>query len=475
MSILTINHLHQNYIMSDKYKLWKRGGYANIFKYNNNLIKVLPKFELYEEDYDLDCNNDNCIITNNSHTINNSSIIEAFISRYLPKNSHFIYFKTIYSSDSNIYISQSYKGLNLNEWKKCYSREHIIKTLPDIISQLLSICIFLELHGIFYTDLKLCNLLWDGNKLYLIDYNCISFQILYKNNLSRTDAVGTWMYAAPELILTSKISKYSSVWSIGMIICELLDDYPINTIYYPKYNTIINDKSNWNNIYNNIYASESKNNTAFINSYKNIPYPWNRWVRKMICWVPKNRISKVELLHEINNLFNLIPIQITYTPKTYAYPYHNKYNNQLREKFIKMIYDYSKPIEQEYKVCNAIYIWDSYSSQIHSNNETLALVAAWNIVSIILNEYTYDDVENEYLCELFSIDNYEDVYKYIWKICEFCDWNLYQKSTDIFIYEYNGNINWDNFLKFYSSYTKPYCSYSLFFDFVNITPSYLKK
>lgn len=462
MSIINITHLHQNYILSDKYKLWKKGGYANIYKYNNNIIKVLPKFELYENDYNIECINDECIITENTHTIDNATITEAFISSYLPKNSYFINCKTIYSSNSEIFISQTYKGLNLNEWKKCNSLEHIIKTLPDIISQLLSICIFLELHGIFYTDLKLCNLIWDGNKLYLIDYNCISLQMLYKNKLSRTDAVGTWMYAAPELILTSKISKYSSVWSIGMIICELLDEYPIKSLYYPKYNISKNDKNNWKYIYSNIYSNENKNNTAFINSFKNIPFPWLKWIKKMLCWVPKNRISKVELLHEINSLFNLIPIQITYIPRTYATPYNNK---NIRSELIKMIYDYSKPINQEYKVCNTIYIWDSYSSQIHANNEKLVLCAAWNIASIIVNEYTYDDVENEYICELFSIDNYDEVYKYIWKICEFCEWNLYQKSTDIFLYEYYGYVDWEKFIKFYTEYSKPYCSYSLFCDF----------
>lgn len=464
MNILDINHLHQGYNIPDKYKLWKRGGYASIYKHNNNILKVLPKYELYDNEDDEE---------NFEYTLNTTSLTEAVISTYLPRNSYFINCKTIYTSDRKIIISQTYKGITLNDLKNNSSDEYILKCLPIIISHLLNICIFLEIHGIFYSDIKLCNLLWDGEKLYLIDYNCISFQILYNNKLIRTKSVGTWMYASPELIFSSKLCKKSTVWSIGMIICELLNDYPINNVYYPKYNTLINTQQNWDYILSKIYSNERKNNTAFINSYKHIPSPWIKWVKKMICWNPNNRISKIELLHEINIMFNLTPIQIVYNPTVFAYPYNN---TKSRRELIDLIYNYAVSTNQVYKVCNTIYIFDSYSSQIHLNNENKCLCAAWNIASIFVNEYTFHDEENDQLCKLLSIDDYTDVYKYIWKICEFSDWNLYQKSTDIFIYEYYNDIDMNHFIKFYANYIKPYCSFTLFNDYVkNNSPSYLKK
>ena len=451
MSLLNIPHIHQEYTIPKHFHFWKRGGYSDIYRFYNEILKIIPKFSKDSE--------------TQKDTIQHTSITEVAISQFLPRESCFIDCHHIYTNQNSYFIYQDYKGATLLDWKYKTPLDKRIEAIPSIIYQLLTILLFLEQHGIYYTDLRPCNLLWEYQKLILIDYSCISLQYCYKDSLQWTPAIGTWNYAAPEIIFNDTVVPNSIIWSIGMLICDLLDDYPIQHKYYPKYK-IKNTRISWIELLNKIYYQEQQP-IAFSNSYQSLPEPWKEWIRKMMYWDVNERISKEDLLKMISSTFNPIPLNISFKLTTSATPYHRK---DYRLKYIDKLYNFALSVDQEYKVCLTIYIWDLYTPHMDSKNEINILCAAWLLTGYLMGQYAYDDETMSQLYKHFKTNN-KKVYPYIWKIGEKCYWNLYQKSTDIYLLEQYKCVPWKPFLNFYSQYTEPYSTFQLSQAFIQSNPT----
>jgi hypothetical protein len=62
--------------------------------------------------------------------------------------------------------------------------------------------------------------------------------------------------------------------------------------------------------------------------------------------------------------------------------------------------------------------------------------------------------------------SYKEVEPFIWKVAESLQWNLYQKSTDLYLHDHYNTIPWDEFKLFYSTYKEPYSTESLSDAFV---------
>jgi serine/threonine protein kinase len=453
MSLLNIEHIHQDYTIPKHFLFWKQGGYSDIYKFYNEILKIVPKV-IKDKDTEEDI-------------IQHTSITEVAISQYLPKDSYFIDCHHIYTNQNSYFIYQDYKGSNLTYWKNNTPIEKRIQDMPHIIHQLLTILIFLEEHGIYYTDLRPCNLLWEYQKLTLIDYSCISLQYCYKDSLQWTPAIGTWNYAAPEIIFNSSVVSNSVIWSVAMIICELLDDYPIQKKYYPNYKIkITNNHAYWLELLHKIYNQEQQP-IAFVNSYQSLSQPWKEWIIKMMHWNSTERITKQKLLQEISTTFNITPFIIPYKLATSALPYHRK---NYRFKYLNKLYNFAESIDQLYKVCLTIYIWDLYTLHMDSKNEINILCASWLLTGYLMGQYAYDEDTTIHLYKHFKT-NYKKVYPYIWKIGEKCYWNLYQKSTDIYLLEHYKCVPWKPFLKFYSDYTENYSTFQLSQAFIQANPT----
>jgi len=408
-------HIHQEYILPKHFCYWKRGGYSTIYKFYDEIIKELPKFFKNNEI--------------NERVIHHTSITEIAISQFLPRHSSFIDCYHIYTNQENYYIYQDYKGPTLTEWILKTPLNKRIEELPLIIYQLVNILLFLENQGIYYTDLRPCNLL------------------------------------APEVIFDSTVVSNSISWSIGMLICELLDDYPIQKKYYPSYK-IKNNQEFWRNLLNNIYIQE-QDPIAFKNSYLSIPEPWKKWILNMMLWDFDKRMSKLQLLQELSTTFQLSLKHISHTLNTNAYPYHRK---NYRLKFLNKLYLFAYSIDELYKFCLTIYIWDLYTPHIHSKNEINTLCASWILTGTLLGQYAYESDTTLNLCKYFKT-TYKKVYPYIWKIGEKCHWNIYQKSTDIYLFEHYKRIPWESFITFYSNYKQNYSTFHLSQAFIQSNPT----
>lgn len=126
-----------------------------------------------------------------------------------------------------IYFVMEY--LECGELKKQVSKPISEDTIKDYIAQIVSALLFLKQHNICHRDLKPANILITNNKktVKLIDFGLA--KICNTNDMMMNTMCGSPFYMSPELLNETHYDKSIDVWSIGMIIYELLyGKHPFN-------------------------------------------------------------------------------------------------------------------------------------------------------------------------------------------------------------------------------------------------------
>ena len=208
--------------------------------------------------------------------------------------------------------------------------------IPDIIYKLLIECYKLEVNGIQHTDISLANIIYSNNSsntkdsdgyssalsndtiieyddlsefnTHLIDYSCMSVKYVKNSRLLWTDTVGVWKYLDPQITLYENTSDTSVIWTIGIIICDLLKKMTFkNSVYsdiidkikkkenYKNYKT----KSVWTEIYINIIKYDRLNKQEiFSEIYKDesIDDKYEYILKHMLIFENEKRISLKELI-----------------------------------------------------------------------------------------------------------------------------------------------------------------------------------
>ena len=143
---------------------------------------------------------------------------------------HFCFLILEYASDGTLFdIIRSKRGLS-----ELYAFYYFLQTLNAIY--------FLHLHSIIHRDLKPENLLInDNNIIKLCDFGW-SVKL---NDDKRTTFCGTVEYMAPEIIKKEKYDEAIDVWSLGVLLYELVHSYS------PFYSEDLDIKKIGNNITNN--------------------------------------------------------------------------------------------------------------------------------------------------------------------------------------------------------------------------------
>jgi serine/threonine protein kinase len=171
-----------------------------------------------------------CKIVEEFESINWERDIVKFLINYKCKN--VVNFYRIIETIEHIYFIQEYiepgsLGQFIRKSKTC---------LPSVLVKDISIKIIeglYEIHkyGILHRDLKLENILVDDNdtndlKIKLIDFG-LSKVILKNKNTS--ESYGTFLYSAPEVLLSIPYNLNIDLWSLGIIIFYLQYTYlPFN-------------------------------------------------------------------------------------------------------------------------------------------------------------------------------------------------------------------------------------------------------
>lgn len=421
-----------------KYTLWKDSYYSKIYKYNEDLLKELPKYD--------------------HGSIQYSTIVECAITKFLNVSSHFTECYTIYNNPEHLYIFQRYKGDSLPEWIKKTPLKQRLTDIPILFKQLLEICLFLEKQGLQHTDIKPLNILYENQTVSLIDYNCMSVLKLVNNQPTWTDSIGTWKYAAPEIIHNGSVHSNSIVWSLAMILCYLFNDLP-NTKKYYNFEFQTEERLFWKKFYKYVQYSEQCR-YAFKKAYQHIPDEWKALLYCMLRWDPDDRISLQKTLDYINTIFHVYPTRVPYFHHR-VIPYQPSLNSRLY--YLNKLFTFIESTHI-YRFCTTFFLWDSFQVFIIPDNEVLSLTSCYLISGLIFNEYIEDAYLHEFL--IYMNVSYKEVEPFIWKVAESLQWNLYQKSTDLYLHDHYNTIPWDEFKLFYSTYKEPYSTESLSDAFV---------
>lgn len=128
------------------------------------------------------------------------------------------------SENGNDYLVMEKLGINLYDWIKKHKPNYTEIVL--ITNQLFSGIKFIHNKGIIHTDLKPENIAFVDDKLQKIKIvdlgNGMSISEVNSHNILQTR-----YFRAPEVILQLHKSKMMDIWSIGCIICELINRRPL--------------------------------------------------------------------------------------------------------------------------------------------------------------------------------------------------------------------------------------------------------
>ena len=193
---------------------------------------------------------------------------------------HFCFLILEFASNGTLFdIIRSKRGLS-----ELYAFYYFLQTLNAIY--------FLHLHSIIHRDLKPENLLInDKNIIKLCDFGW-SVKL---NDDKRTTFCGTVEYMAPEIIKKEKYDEAIDVWSLGVLLFELVHSYS------PFYSEDLDIKKIGNNITNN----NLKFKDGLSKEYKNL-------VQRLLIKESEKRIKIEDIFQHpfMTKYINMIYVQV---------------------------------------------------------------------------------------------------------------------------------------------------------------------
>lgn len=371
----------------DNWDLLTEGGYASIFiNSNKEIMKVMPKY--VEE------NGVRCI---NSHAIIELIVLCSYkgIIDGIPQIT-----KYIVDNDS-IRIFMPYYGTTLNKSKIPKDK------IPHVATKLLEILLSLEANGIQHTDIKPCNVLLssDFEKVTLIDFNIASFELHLNSYSVWSKAYGTWNFCAPEVLLHTKPSKTSSVWSFGLILAYMYNRFPL--INAAKYDIkALSSRTFWKNIMKDLHSKHPDGIILPPSHVAVMPLDMVLLYQKCMRWQPQDRPRLHDIYAEISgscyqgfNVKNVATMNLSKCSINMLSQACSETNTSAVFSLVLAVY-------------NSIY--EDVSG--YDDNELMGVCHAIALILIDL----YDDHKQQ-LCKIW---NNTDLEMDVWDLCSYKKWDI---------------------------------------------------
>jgi serine/threonine protein kinase len=150
--------------------------------------------------------------------------------------------------------------------------------IKDITSQLLKILSYIHKNGIVHRDIKPSNIMIDPNEnVYLTDFGVIHSLSSEMTEITHTgNFIGTPAYSSPEQINGEKITHATDIYSLGIVLYELLNGKP------PFSGSVISIINGHINLEPPEIKKKNRNS-----DFENI-------VRKMLCKNPNDRFQTTD-------------------------------------------------------------------------------------------------------------------------------------------------------------------------------------
>ena len=253
-----------------------KGAFSNVYLYKDIISEEKYSVKIMEKDFILKNLGTLEIIYNEidiQSRINHPNIIKLY---NIYESSNIIYMIMEYLNNGNLYsLIRRKKGLNEIESYKYFS-------------QIVNAIHFLHKNNIIHRDIKPENIILDNK------YNCklcdFGWSVILKDNSSRNTFCGTLEYMAPEIINNEKYDKSIDIWSLGVLLFEMIHGF----------NPFENNNNNNKNI--NLLIDNIKNKK--FQFQKNISNECKDLIQKMLESNSNKRININDILNHpfmINN------------------------------------------------------------------------------------------------------------------------------------------------------------------------------
>ena len=261
------------------------------------------------------------IINKLSHKIDIFRIKEEINILKRLKHPNILKFYDYIETNSKVYIiMELLKGGTLREWIKKHKNENISEEKSSLIIKNILLAIsYLHNKNICHRDIKPENIMFkdnsDINSLKLIDFG---LSVKNFDDYGEQTYCGTFIYMAPEQLENTFYSKIIDIWSIGIILYELLNkgEHPFYIKGITKKSELIKNikkhdlkcKYNVSIMGENLIRKMLENQpTIRISAYDALKHPWI--TRSILDPIPLNlyqKMFKVEIYKKLLHLVYII-------------------------------------------------------------------------------------------------------------------------------------------------------------------------
>ena len=220
-------------VQNNENKIIYKGTYSNVYLYKDIKTEELISVKHIEKQLYIKYLNTTQIIYNEIEI--QSRIVHPNIIRLynIYENTSSIYLLMEFAKNGNLYsLIRRRKGMNE-------------KNAYNYFSQIVNAVYFLHKNNIIHRDIKPENIVLDENE------NCklcdFGWSIILNDNSKRNTFCGTLEYMAPEIINNEGYEKSIDIWSLGILLYEMIHGYcPFNSNNNNKNNSILNKIINEN-------------------------------------------------------------------------------------------------------------------------------------------------------------------------------------------------------------------------------------
>lgn len=363
-------------------------------------------------------------------------------------------------------------GKPMYQWVHDYPIDIRKRYAPTILMDIIMTCIYFEKNGFFHSDLKPSNIMietvlhnpsqvdeentihpdYDIEKLKVrvIDFNSSSVRILdeQNRNIHWANAIGTWNYCAPEIILYERPENTSICWTIGLLAATLIDTYAFTDFVNKEMQNTLVPQNTWKRLFGELYMKYPNHPPLSRKDFYD--EPWQKLIINCTHWVQSKRWSLGELynyvyyqlLNDIDKLKYEIPYILYEIIQPIQYTIHiGKLTKEKRSQIIQLIYNLCVRIKQMYLFATAVTIFDRceciiYDNEMMSNSNQIAgcsilLSACMSNVHILTSKSKLT-----MLTKFFAITHLDTFLHTLFSIGNYLQWKIWEKPAHIIVFDY---------------------------------------